>query len=404
MMIAARRWPFPAPRYPIAALQGMKKRFLASPVCGSVPVRRDRSVFGCFGVAASEDGFVVFMPGYRARRGYTNEPYQYVQAEAAAGRLRLVQADESQALLESQVMQHLARGGEWWAHPTGIASVRISPSQLLIHLDSHTISSGDTSYQMAAYALDQLLPYAEDGLQVHNAIGLRAKAANNLDLVLTYAGRTARVVLRATKGTNWGQLLAKRKNEMLKAGVLPLWTEPTLTPDERGDLANHPLVRSAEHRIAWLGSGLLRRIALFENHSSAYSTRSWMTGDEWVFELDTAKDVPLRHDGLLDRLTDPVWGLPVKITSHHCSCRAAAQQQRTDIDYECIYRLAHRQNRRGILQIRFRSVSVHDRQNLRRRLADMGADPAWLGQVLPLVASDFLHGRKRSIETLRGQR
>lgn len=319
----------------------------------------------------------------RARRKCTGEPYQYARAQIAASPQRpLPQAHEAQAFLESQVMQHLASGGAWWTHPTGLGSVRISPSGLLIHLDRHNILADGTTFDMDSYALSKLLPYAV-GDQIYGVIALRARAADNRDLALTLAGQPGRVVLRAQAGTNWRRLLAELRSDVADPDTHPLWREAAITRHEQSDLAAHPLLRGAERKISWLGSALLRRIALFENHSSAYSTHSWITGHEWIFELDTANDVQLDHDSFLAWLTDPVWGLPVEISDKFCDCRSAALQGRRT--YQCTYYLAHRAGLYGVMQIRFRSVSVTDqyRQELRQQFAAMRADPAWLERVLP---------------------
>jgi len=75
-----------------------------------------------------------------------------------------------------------------------------------------------------------------------------------------------------------------------------------------------------DRELAWLGSGLLRRIALFHSKASAaYSVRSWISDHEWKFELSMRRDVPFDHHRFVERLIDPAWGLPAAVSHSHCS-------------------------------------------------------------------------------------
>ncbi|MFW6695070.1 hypothetical protein ACHZ99_29100, partial [Streptomyces sp. MAR4 CNX-425] len=173
---------------------------------------------------------------------------------------------------------------------------------------------------MSSYALDNLLPYADPGVQVDGAFGLRVAGVQNTDLHLTRVNSDGRLIVRGIPGTRWQHELSARWQELDEGGHPPLWQEPVLSSFEREDEIKHPRVRKGDRELAWLGSGLLRRIALFHTSSSAYSTRSWIKGDEWIFELDTRRDAPLEHDTLLARLTDPIWGLSLRISDSHCTC------------------------------------------------------------------------------------
>ena len=322
----------------------------------------------------------------RICREFTGEPYQYLRGLSADARPGLLpDADEDQAIVEAQVMEHLGGGSQWWAHPLGFASLRISTAfGIVINLDHFTVLSNDRFYDMARFALDRLLPYAEVGLQVNGAIGLRVDRVAGRDLVLRSVVGTGRVILRGVAGTNWSQLLKERWEDFASdPAFVPLWGEPVLTAHEQDHIDQYALTWRADQRLAWIGSALLRRVRLFETHSLAYSTRSWITGDEWIFELDTANDVTLKHDLLLDRLTEKPWGLAVEISSSsHCDCASAAEQRRRP---HCTFYLGNDQGLEGTIQLRFRSVSVSsaDRQDERQTLVRVGADARWLDRVLP---------------------
>src|SRR5262249_27037340 len=121
-------------------------------------------------------------------------------------------------------------------------------------------------------------------------------------------------------------------------------------------------------------------------------------------ELDTANDLALYHDAFLARLTDPAWGIPLEISDAFCDCRSAAFQRRAS--YQCTYYLADRQGRFGLMQIRFRSVSVaaNYRRELRQRFIAMGSDSAWLERILPSRPDEAQRRETNRAEALGGTR
>lgn len=266
----------------------------------------------------------------------------------------------------------------------GISNARVSSENpIVVQLDSHVeISQGD-NYPMAFHALDRLLPYAEPGVQVNGVPGLRIAVIRRDDLHLTLVNTNSRLILRGIPGTRWSTYLDQRWKSLDADGYPPLWKASTLTTHERDDADSCRLVRKTELDMQWLGSGLLRRIALFHTSSSAYSTRSWITDDEWIFELDTRNDVPLDHDTLLSRLTDPVWGLPLRVSSHHCTCDDPPPPD-SRYTRQCTYHLVNSQGLRCGMQIRFRSgPAVYTDDSTRDELVRLGADSGWLDRVLP---------------------
>ncbi|MGP3927939.1 hypothetical protein [Streptomyces sp. 8N616] len=318
------------------------------------------------------------------RNLYTGEPHQ-LALEAlrhADNRIPIPQASTQQAYLESQILAHLNSGGWWWAHPLGISAIRPSDRWPVVLLDSHTELSGGAAHPMSDFAIVQLLPYAEPGIQVHAIPGVRVAATRGADLHLAMIGTDARVILRATKGTNWRQELSERRESLLDGKLHPLWEEPGLTHYEREHEAEAPLTMRAERNLAWLGSGLFRRIALFHTSSSAYSTRSWIQSDEWRIELDTATGVSLDHNGFLARLCDRSWGIPLKIERHNCTCHLQFPPNRP-LSRQCTYYLAHTHDDSGELQIRFRSERAFEDDGVRATLESVGAEQSWLNRVLP---------------------
>jgi hypothetical protein len=239
--------------------------------------------------AVSGDGSSMSARGFRTkrirmRRLYTGESYSHLKgSRTPIDKEKPVPAAEAdQALLESQVMAHLAHGSDWWAHPVGISEVHIPPGgDVVVYLDGHTALLDGQTFAMSSYAVAHLLPYAEPGIQVSGAPGLRVKAIRGTDLHLTRVGGDSHLVLRGTPGTRWQQELSDRWRSLDSGGYPPLWWEPALSSFERDDEAKHPRVRKRDRDFAWLGSGLLRRVALFHTSNSSYSTRSWLADGEW---------------------------------------------------------------------------------------------------------------------------
>lgn len=322
----------------------------------------------------------------RTRCVYTGEPYQFALKELRKpGKPRPVPDDASpQALLESQVLSKLGDGGAWSAHPLGIAHVRVrSDEPIVVHLDSHVELAQGDNYPMAFHALDRLLPYAEPGVQVNGVPGLRIAAIRGNSLHLTLVNTNSRLILRGIPGTSWNEFLDERWKSLDADGYPPLWKSPRLTTHERDDADSYRLVRQTELDMQWLGSGLLRRVALFHTSSSAYSTRSWITDDEWIFELDTRSDVRLDHDTLLSRLAAPGWGLSLRLSSHHCTCD---DPPLPDSQYirQCTYHLVNSQGLPCGMQIRFRSgPAMYTDDSGREKLLRLGAHTGWLDRVLP---------------------
>ncbi|MEU2060347.1 hypothetical protein [Streptomyces sp. NPDC013455] len=233
---------------------------------------------------------------------------------------------------------------------------------------------------MSDYALAHLLPVAEPGFQVGGVMRLRVAGVRGTDLHLKLADTDSRLVLRGAPGTRWRHLLADRRRALEEDGFVPLWDEAEPSSYELEDEREYASLVSRSQDLAWLGSALLRRIAIFQNFSTAYSTRSWITGDEWIFELDTHRDVPLAHDVFVDRLVDDVWGLPLRVARRHCDC---GLRSTTGRGYQCTYYLRHRNpDMPGVMQIRFRwGDPVYG--DPRERLQELHADRAWLDRVLP---------------------
>lgn len=320
----------------------------------------------------------------RIRRLNTGEPFAAAKAALKSSDTPelIPVAHGTQALLESRIMMHLATGGQYWAHPLGIKSVRLLPSQTIVELDSHTYIFGTRqAYSMSQYAAERVLPFAEPGIQVSGAPGVRIAAIRGRDLHLSLADSESRLILRAPGDPQWKKIIQRHWESLNIEKFAPLWDSTSLTTHERQDDMRYLRVRQHERDLAWLGSGLLRRIALLYTSSHSYSARSWITEAEWVFEMDSIFGVSVNHDSFLKQLIGQTWALPLRVEEKYCSCHFTKRRRHRE-DLQCTFHLVHRDpSYRGGLQIRFRAMGSGYGADMRRHFEDVGAKAVWLDRV-----------------------
>lgn len=312
----------------------------------------------------------------------TGESFQYVKTNVTIDPGRPVpSAWGHQAQLEAMVLRQLADRRLRSPHPFGIARVRLMKDNTpIIHLDSDGWAF-EKKYSSRLTVSETLLPHAEPGAEVFGAIGLRVTAADDQDLSVQLLGTDARVVLRTNGRMAWSEHLRSRRDKLVREhGCIPLWEESSLTTHERRHLDKHGW-HPADTDMAWLGSALLRRIALLRTFGNAYSLRLWTNFEDWVIETSTRRDVPLNHCGLMSWLTDPRWGAGLTLQGDSCECRADSL-----FDTCCRFNLAHNGGQPGRLQMRFHHERHSHTTDYRQELEDIGAEARWLDRVLPRQA------------------
>ncbi|MEU7144711.1 hypothetical protein ABZ942_35065 [Nocardia sp. NPDC046473] len=333
----------------------------------------------------------------RTRRLYTGEPYGALKAGTIFDNSTPIPsaATSAQALLESKIFSIFGDYGEWLAHPLGIARVRIMGMEggLAIWLDSHAelhpicrepgVWRPGKIYRFSQTLAGMLLPHAHRDEEMTGIPQLRIVSVRGRNLTVSLVGTSSRLTLCGVPGTRWVDDIEEFRSSQGDSTETPIWLTPALTSAEKEFEDMFPRVTANSRQLAWLGSGLLRRVALFHTTSSAYRTRFWInpdrrTGGEWVFELTTRQDVAVDHDGFLARLLDPVWGLPLRIHREFCMCDVDASWGR-----ECTYDLMHVGGERGVLQLRFVHARRYQGGQERQDFAAIGSDEGWLDRVLP---------------------
>lgn len=289
------------------------------------------------------------------RRRYTGEPVQHAAEQLGQHTdLPYIPAAKSgQDLLESAVMEQLGRTGEYWAYPFGIVSTRVKPSGMVIALEAG--HSGPPPpwqpWPMSEKMLERLLPIGEGMDALADGVRhLRVRGIDGPDLRLGLLDYPSEIVLRGEPGTRWLDLLAKHRREIIDAGMNPLWDLTSSASEEVQEAAQYPESVEIDHALAWLGSGMLRRIGLWRSTSVAWEFRAWANLRELIFEVECYQYRPAAHHQFVQHLTDELWGLPLQITKQECNCYLPQAQQGT----WCTYHLHRRDGRSGSLQLRFK--------------------------------------------------
>ncbi|MFG2977235.1 hypothetical protein ACGFYY_30140 [Streptomyces sp. NPDC048331] len=337
---------------------------------------------------------------YRAYTGIGHQAALQQMKDKAPGSRPISTAEGALRQLEGLVFEHLKGDVAYFAHPLGIASVLPGPGASTVTLDDSMTRHG---HPLVAHAIEGLLPaevpesVRSEGSEHIGVSGIRVARVSRRALHLTLVGTSARVILRSAGDTDWATLVGERHSELSGAGYRPCWNEPTLAEQEREFRTDHADYWRAMEDASWLPSGLLRRVGLLHEVSSAYCTRYWATWDDWKFELNHDQDVLPAHDALVEHLTDPKWGMELRVDKRHCQCDAVWVDPH--YDRECRIELADPQGRPGTLQLRFRSLGTwRDSSSTHADLLRVQADPRWLHRVMPRHQSPSLskaRGRRR---------
>ncbi|GLX96761.1 hypothetical protein [Herbidospora sp. NBRC 101105] len=338
----------------------------------------------------------------RIRKTFTGESAQHAQEQLLSSAELIPAATDRQAALESQVMLSLGGGREYWAHPLGIASVLPFKNRIIIILDGATQSYGQP-FEMNLHAAQLVLPYAEPEIQVNGVIGLRVSGMSGRDLSLTHLERGGEVILRGVKGTRWHEILSELKDNYREAGLVPLWH---LDKQSRHEIDHENAYRKIVNYgtvISWLGSGLLRRVALWHTASTAYTTSSWKSDGDWVFELDSYYGIGNDHGKFLSLLMDAKWGIDLKVEKYTCECKAPWSSSPYHMK-ACYYYLTNRDSSiPGRLQLRFRTLGPAYEVQDREQFLEAGAEPSWVDRVYPALRKDEKASTQSSLVSRRSK-
>ncbi|MFD3430698.1 hypothetical protein [Nocardia fluminea] len=249
---------------------------------------------------------------------------------------------------------------------------------MTIHLDAYAAAFHERC-DAAEHAFSCLAPFADaDGSFVTGVPGLRVREIRATELVLGLAGETATISLRCAPGTRWQPILAATRTLMEDASLRPLWDEPCVDDNEGRYMRSES---NAHGHLDWLGSALLRRARLFQSATNAFHLKGWTMDRKFKIEFVSAVEAGAYHQKFIERLTDPVWGLPLNVHRHECYCRTSPSAAST-----CWIELTQPGRVDPVLQLRFHHENPSYYTDLRPQFRSLGSEKRWLNQIFPPTA------------------
>ncbi|MEU4496996.1 hypothetical protein AB0F96_27025 [Streptomyces sp. NPDC023998] len=292
-----------------------------------------------------------------------------------------------QALLEASLLERLGGTFDYCAHPVGIASIDPGPDRITVRIDP---LMGLRQSPLALHSLAMLLPTRYVGVESNldepgGIMGLRIAGLDDQGLYLSMAGTTAAATLTGPTAVQWSTYLATHRAWCSENHLQPLWDTPRLHPDERAFTASAPSLTRHRSETAWVGSGLLRRIALLHTATHPYRVGYWNDGSAWKLDISYAYGARGSHDVFVKQLLHPRWGLPLAIEHAYCECADGIADADPASERMCSLRLASHGDRRGGIDFRFRAATRQcDLSTRHAALASAGAAPSWLKRAFPV--------------------
>ncbi|MFJ6136549.1 hypothetical protein [Kitasatospora sp. NPDC092286] len=326
----------------------------------------------------------------RLRHLYTGDSVWYIARTARDRSPGIEEANADQALIEHLFLSEVRGGAAYAQHPVSIRATRVLDGRTEVFLDKCAIGTRGKRYDFAEEALCRLLPFGVDDGELAGVCGLRVSHIDSRGIHLRLVqAPAAHLTLVGPTAAHWKQLVAEHHKAVSAAGSTPLWDRQRYGEAEHAFHARHPKFGEHEAGMSLLTSGILRRIGMWHTTSNAFCTRYWQAGHQtMVWELRHLYGTRPAHDEFAALFRKPLWGPPLVVLKQHCDCHSrrpdAGGRPHPDFERQCTFEF-HHQDRPGVLEIRFRTGRPRndDEPEVRADLEAAGADPAWLGRVLP---------------------
>ncbi|MFI5808639.1 hypothetical protein [Streptomyces sp. NPDC051561] len=192
------------------------------------------------------------------------------------------------------------------------------------------------------------------------------------------------LVLPGEVEEDWVDIEGRHRRWCEDNTLRPLWANGQLDAVEADYLGAYPLLERSRSNRAAVGSGLLRRSALFHTVATFYRVQIWDDGDSWKIDARTASPRASGHDRFVDRLCHPRWGLPVHLAHRFCWC--APEGAPYQWDHTCAFYFGHAPDD-GPLYLRVHaSPEGYDYRRQVATLRKAGASMRWMARALPRQA------------------
>ncbi|WP_405988370.1 hypothetical protein [Streptomyces sp. NBC_00986] len=250
---------------------------------------------------------------------YTGESWQHAQRAlsrlpSGAGPLPSAQA-LAQERLDARVLLGLLESRNVYTRfPLGITAVHPERTRVTLCVESE---------ERAAEILFNLLPAYPPGSEVYGVPGLRIVRRSQTGIELRVLGASARLRLTGLPSTVWRSAESRMLDEWLD-GVQHCWrssprgwTEAEREHQSMWVDGDGRFVR-VQRRGAWLGSGLLRRIALLHTVANTFLVDGYrgaaFDAARLVLRCSQLPDQGPGPHHIISALLDPVFGLPLELT------------------------------------------------------------------------------------------
>lgn len=318
---------------------------------------------------------------YRSRCTGLGHQASLQQLATAEAQHPVPNAGPDQSRLEAEVFERLGGTIDYCAHPAGIAHVLPAVDHVIVVIDPKL----GPRHQLPEHCLQALLPTQYTGLKKVEGpggiMGLRLCGIDTGGLHLGLAGTNARLSLTGPTPQQWRTLLADHRARCRDHNLEPLWEAPELTRPECDYVAADPTWWKKRAEMAWVASGLLRRIALLHTVTKPFGVRYWRHGLGWKFELNYEHGVTVDHDAVIDHLTHPRWGMTLDVERDFCACKPCNCDG--GAERSCWFTLPPKGGH-GEVTIHFRrNRTGYPVADVYERLVAAGANPTWLAQALP---------------------
>ncbi|MEU6404528.1 hypothetical protein [Streptomyces sp. NPDC046985] len=224
-------------------------------------------------------------------------------------------ASGAQQYLEARVLVSLLEFRNCYTrYPLGIAAVYPEPDGIALRVESE---------ERAAEILLNLLPTYVSDDEVHGVPGLRITQRDRTAVELRVLGTHTRLRLTGLPATLWRNAVARMIDRWIDPDPTLLcwqssssaWTDAERAHHARWEDVNDEFTQ-VQKRGAWLGSGLLRRVALLHTVSNTFFVDGYHGGGDGARLVLRSSHVRGQGPGphnIVAALVHPTFGLPLHL-------------------------------------------------------------------------------------------
>lgn len=302
------------------------------------------------------------------RSSYTGECYQQSIARGR-GTMIIPAAVDDQCALEELAFYQLIQKGNYYGYPGMLGAARPLDGGLELVVGYPGL---------AGALLYNLLPACRPGENVEWGIpGLRIAGISRDRLQLRWLAGQARLTLAGATTSVWRRYVRHIDHYVRSEEMLPLWNAASLHTDEQTYLDALYGGRAYPADGAWLASGMLRRIGLF-NKLGFYAGNGWCRRDrghrasDWSLDMYFAPGVERGDEAFIQALCDARYGLGLQRDHSMTNDRGYRQ---------VVLHSANREPAR--VDLRFTTDDALSASQARILMAETGVPAIRLDQIIP---------------------